>query len=99
MMDRYTLNFGQALDAIKRGAKVARAGWNGRDMYIFLGRPEKILMSGYGAEPGFSGDASDTLNMPYSGDVICMRTAQATIQVGWLASQADMLACDWQEIP
>jgi hypothetical protein len=27
-----------------------------------------------------------------------MRTAQATLQPGWLASQADMLADDWQEV-
>jgi mannose-1-phosphate guanylyltransferase len=29
------------------------------------------------------------------GDVICMKTAQNTFQLGWLASQADMLAEDW----
>ena len=31
--------------------------------------------------------------------VICMFTAQGTHQPGWLASQADMLAEDWQEVP
>ena len=29
---------------------------------------------------------------------ICMKTAQGTIQPGWLASQADLLSTDWEII-
>lgn len=30
------MNFGQAIEALKAGKKVARAGWNGKGMYIYL---------------------------------------------------------------
>ena len=30
------MNFGKALEALKEGKKVARAGWNGKDMYVQL---------------------------------------------------------------
>ena len=30
------MNFGEALEALKAGKKVARAGWNGKGMYIYL---------------------------------------------------------------
>ena len=35
------------------------------------------------------------LNSVDVGDVLVLRTAQGTLQPGWLASQADMLAEDW----
>lgn len=30
------LDFGSALDAIKAGYRVARSGWNGKGMFLFL---------------------------------------------------------------
>lgn len=32
------MNFGQALEALKDGKKVARSGWNGKGMYVQLYR-------------------------------------------------------------
>ena len=34
------MNFGQAIEALKQGKKVARAGWNGKGMYLELQRPD-----------------------------------------------------------
>ena len=34
-----TMNFGQAIEAVKNGKLVARQGWNGKGMFIFM-RPE-----------------------------------------------------------
>jgi hypothetical protein len=82
-----SMAFGDALEAMKHGERVAREGWNGKDMYIFIA-----------CEPDFVTDADisafDNQDVE-SGDVICMKTAQNTFQLGWLASQADMLAEDW----
>ena len=82
-----SMSFGYALEAMKHGERVARAGWNGKDMYIFIA-----------SEPDFTTDADisalDNREVAV-GDVICMKTAQDTFQLGWLASQADMLAEDW----
>lgn len=73
------LNFGLALEAIKKGEKVARKGWNGKGMYIYLNfMPEA--------------DQETKAFDPF----ITMFTASKTYQPGWLASQADMLADDWE---
>ena len=81
------LNFGLALEAAKLGYRIARKGWNGKGMYVFLAK-----------EPDFHTDADlsefeDTA--VECGDCLCLRTAQRTLQMGWLASQNDMLADDW----
>lgn len=81
------MNFGLALEACKMGERIARKGWNGKNMYVFLAH-----------EPDFNTDADlsmyDGLEVEV-GDVLAMKTAQETFQLGWLASQADMLADDW----
>ena len=81
------MNFGLALEAMKQGERVARKGWNGKDMYVFLA---------YEADFVTDADISafDQLEVEV-GDMLIMKTAQNTFQPGWLASQADMLADDW----
>lgn len=75
------LNFGEAISIMKLGGKVARQGWNGKGMYIYLDYYPDI----------------DTDPNIY-GAFITMQTATRTIQPGWLASQADILAEDWMEV-
>lgn len=81
------MTFGDALEAMKQGQRVARKGWNGKNMYVFLA-----------FEPDFVTDADisafDQMEVEV-GDMLVMKTAQNTFQPGWLASQADMLAEDW----
>ena len=77
-----TFSFGEAIKYLKRGMKVARKGWNGKGMYLFLA-------DGEGLTSCFS--ASDFKCT----SSVCMKTAQNTICVGWVASQADMFAEDW----
>lgn len=76
------MTFGIALELLKEGCKVAREGWNGKGMYIFLVCPETI-----------STNADVDLYSVHRS--IAMRTADSSIVVGWLASQTDMLAEDW----
>lgn len=81
------MNFGDALEALKDGERVARKGWNGKGMYVFLAH-----------EADFVTDADisafDQMEVEVH-DMLVMKTAQDTFQPGWLASQADMLAEDW----
>lgn len=77
-----TFNFGEAIKYLKRGHRVARKGWNGKSMWIWLCVPEKS----YTLE--IDGKPYDRL--PY----IYMKTADNKL-VPWLASQTDMLADDW----
>lgn len=79
------MNFGQALEALKLGSHVCREGWNGKNMHIYLEKDSSYTIP-VGALKGERVDYEP---------VICMFTAQGKHQLGWLASQADMLAEDW----
>lgn len=34
-------NFGKAIEEMKAGKKVARAGWNGKGMFVMLQKPDE----------------------------------------------------------
>ncbi len=83
------LSFGLAIEAVKKGKKVSRSGWNGKGMFL-------CLADGI----DFHTPADLTVCGSLEGDLvkpsIVMKTADDTFVVGWLASQTDMLADDWQ---
>lgn len=88
-----TFNFGEALKYLKRGFKVARKGWNGKGMYLFLGRDFELTTDADLGE--YTEENSDGSYQAEVGESVCMRTADKSIVIGWLASQTDMLAEDW----
>ena len=77
-----TFSFGDAIKYLKRGLKVSRKGRKGKGMYLFLAEGDDLTSCL--SEGDFECASS-----------VCMKTAQNTICVGWLASQADMLSEDW----
>ena len=83
------LDFGGALTVLKMGGTVARQGWNGRDMFLFLVNGSHFTVN---REPLLSILGEGT-PVDYHAH-IDMKTADGTI-VPWLASQTDMLATDW----
>lgn len=93
------MNFGEAIEAAKGGQKVAREGWNGKDMWIVLMPPLKLPpfnSQELGAKVNdrtakHIGPDTPLDSQPY----FAMWTATKQWQPGWLASQADMLAEDW----
>jgi hypothetical protein len=87
------LDFGQALNAIKQGKKVARIGWNGKNMYLWL-LPPAIVKREWVKDPMLLDAFGDKDELPCSGS-IRMKTATGEVLTGWLASQTDMLAEDW----
>lgn len=82
------MNFGLAIEAMKKGLKVARSGWNGKGMFLYHVPAAAYPPSTEVAKTAFHGE-----NVPY-GAYIAMKTAQGNV-VPWLASQTDMLADDW----
>lgn len=84
-----TFDFSRALDLLKAGDKVARKGWNGKDMFIFLVPGSKFLVN----RPPLLGIYPEGTEITYHAH-IDMKTAQG-YAVPWLASQADLLAEDW----
>ena len=79
-------SFGDAIKYVKRGMKVSRKGWNGKKQYIQLASnisyvtvDEQIV----NCEHDVIGNQAITF------------VGTSGVQMGWLASQADMLADDW----
>ena len=81
-----TFSFGEAIKYLKRGMKVARKGWNGKKQYIQLAT-------------GISYKTADgeIVNCEHDaiGNMAISFVGTSGVQMGWLASQADMLAEDW----
>lgn len=82
------MTFGWAIEAMKKGYKVARTGWNGKGMFLYL-------IKGTELQTGLNYGFGEYQNEPQFVDTICMKTAQNMLVIGWLASQTDMLADDW----
>jgi Protein of unknown function (DUF2829) len=92
------INFGQSLEILKAGGTVARAGWNGKGMWLANSPGSKALPADkFWAGPNRAyaesqGGTADVL------PCITMKTATGEILMGWLASQSDMLAEDWVQV-
>lgn len=78
--------FGDAIKYIKRGLKVKRKGWNGKNQYIQLATGISYK-SATGEIVNCEHDAIGNMAVAFVGT--------SGVQMGWLASQADMLAEDW----
>ena len=93
------MNFGQALELVKAGNRVRRAGWNGKGMFIFLQRGSVNAVCG-DREPLIAGVSQALFEFSYDLKTFLpflrMRAADGCIVNGWLASQTDMLAEDWE---
>ncbi len=98
------LSFGDALKALKAGQRVARTGWNGKGMWLSLScAPGGDAAAGrreIAAENLWSSNNSEYARQNGGSAVvlpcITMKTATGEILMGWLASQTDMLAEDWE---
>ena len=80
------MTFSQALYAMKTGHKVAREGWNGKNQHI-----EIIDSISY---KNHQGEIVNAKHETMGNQAIAFVGTQG-IQVGWLASQSDLLSHDW----
>jgi hypothetical protein len=95
------MTFGLALEALKLGKKVARAGWNGKGMWLSLSGPLEGRV--IGADQFWSENNREWARQ-FGGALvlpaITMKTINSSgreaILMGWLASQTDMLSDDWE---
>jgi len=86
--------FGEALEALKQGKKVARKGWNGKGMYLWL-KPAATIKAEWCKDPILKDIAEANGGEVEALGTICMKTADGKILTGWLASETDMLLEDW----
>ena len=80
------LPFGLAIEAAKKGHKIARLGWNGKNQHVEMA---------YGIS--YIDPNGQTVNSEHKdiGNRALAFVGTSGVQMGWLASQADMLADDW----
>lgn len=83
------MDFGDAIKQLKQGKKLQRKGWNGKNQYIELARNISYINAN-----------NETINVEHQamGNKAIAFVGTSGVQLGWLASQADMLADDWRTI-
>lgn len=83
------MDFGKAIQLVKEGKKVQRDGWNGKGQYIELA-----------TNISYKNANGEIINVEHDaiGNNAIAFVGTSGVQLGWLASQADMLANDWKEI-
>lgn len=81
------MTFGSAIDLAKEGKRIRRRGWNGKNQYVELA--ERI---------SYINAAGELINIDHKniGNQAFAFVGTSGVQLGWLASQADMLATDWE---
>lgn len=84
--------FSEVLPYVMNGHAIARKGWNGKGMFVYYA----IVKS----SEVFQSDSSDAIILNINGlqsiPILALKAADNTITFGWNASQADMLAADWE---
>lgn len=82
------MNFGKAIELVKEGKRVKREGWNGKTQYIELA-----------TNISYMNTSKEIVNAEHNaiGNKAIAFVGTSGVQLGWLASQADMLAEDWKE--
>lgn len=83
------MDFGEAIKLVKQGKKVQREGWNGKNQYIELA-----------TNISYKNADGNIINVEHDaiGNCAIAFVGTSGVQLGWLASQADMLANDWKEV-
>ena len=84
------LSFGDAIKMAKLyGKRIRRRGWNGKNQFVELA----TCISYKNAE-------GDVINAQHDaiGNAAYAFVGTSGVQIGWLASQADMLATDWEVV-
>lgn len=82
------MTFSKAIELLKQGHKLSRAGWNGKKQYIELATNISYIDS--------DGNIHNVDHAEMGNKAIAFVGTSGT-QLGWLASQSDMLSEDWVE--
>ena len=83
------MSFGLAIEAAKKGKRIARKGWNGKNQYV------KLATCISYTDP--NGHVVNAEHQAIGNQALAF-VGTSGVQLGWLASQADMLADDWMVV-
>lgn len=84
------MNFGQALEHLKQGAKVTRKGWNGKNLFVYY-VPTNTYKTVTGVASKYFGEEV-TINAYFS-----IKTSEHSVST-WVPSVNDCLAEDWEVV-
>ena len=84
------MRFGEAIRKLLLGHKLARRGWNGKDMFIYLQEGSTILPEN--ANNKVLKQMSESIKINPHIDI---KSADGSIGIGWTPSQQDIFADDW----
>ncbi|EOC0210483.1 DUF2829 domain-containing protein [Cronobacter dublinensis] len=91
------MNFGDALEAVKSGAKIYREGWNGKGQFVIKAGGYTVKESRPGSDYAKHGiGLGEELTIAAHLD---LKNAQGVMQPGWVPSQGDLFAEDWLAEP
>lgn len=90
-----TYSFGDAINFLKAGKKVARKGWNGKGMFLVLCPGSEVPADHMRVKPVKKFYQKEGRTSVIIAPHIDLKAADGTYVTGWLASQTDMLADDW----
>jgi len=90
------MTFGLALEALKKGCKVARKGWNGKGMWLILVPGQKEVALRQGTPYGDALALTSCEILPHIDMWTTNAHGRRAMLPGWLASQTDMLSDDWE---
>ena len=81
------MDFGEAIKKVKAGYKIQREGWNGKEQYVEIASSVSYVNA-----------QGKIVNVEHAaiGNKALAFVGTSGVQLGWLASQADMLAEDWK---
>jgi len=83
------MDFGSAIKMVKTGKRIAREGWNGKNQYVELATNISYVIA-----------AGEVVNVNHDaiGNKALAFVGTSGVQLGWLASQADLLSEDWKVV-
>lgn len=83
------MDFGKAIQLLKEGKRLQREGWNGKGQYIELA-----------TNISYKNANGEIINVEHDaiGNKAIAFVGTSGVQIGWLASQSDMLSNDWKEV-
>ena len=81
------MDFGQAIKEVKNGKRIQREGWNGKQQYVELASSISYVNA-----------QGKIVNVEHAaiGNNALAFVGTSGVQLGWLATQSDMLAEDWK---
>lgn len=83
------LSFGLAVEAMKKGEKLERAGWNGKGLFVYL-----VPGNSYPAQTGAAKSYFGENGMVAYNDYLAIKNVNDTVST-WVPSINDVLADDW----